>query len=126
MPSTDKKSFVRSDRTITTTVRPPSSVVAAIDAEARSSNRWRSEVIRDLLDSYLDAEVTRVDAYSVRLVYAQLRSKLHDTPVSFACPRRRLMTYKIAVRMLRARSLAGLLTIAAVDRLGIASLETAA
>ena len=79
-----------------------------------------------MIDGYLDSKQTRVDAYAVRLAYAQLRSKLNDTPVSFACPRRRLMTYKVAVRMLRARSLAGLLTLAAVDRLQLKTLETAA
>ena len=59
----------------------------------------------------------------MRRLYANLRSKLSHPGISFACNRRRLMTYKMAVRMLRARSLAGLLTMAAVDILGLRVLE---
>lgn len=114
---------MRGDPTVVTSIRPPASVVDAITELARARNISRCQAIRDLLDEYLDSERTQQDPHLVRRLYAELRSKLPERPLSFACRRKRLMTYKLAVRMLCARSLAGLLTLATADILGLRVLD---
>lgn len=110
---------VRKCRTVVTSIRPPQVIADAIVLLSRERNVSRCRVIRDLLDGYLDAETTQSSHQNVRLIYASLRCKVAEKTIPFACDERRLRTYRLAAKMLRTRSVAGLLTLAAIDSLGL-------
>ena len=116
-PTKPKRKF-NPNRTVVTSVRPPAVVADAISRIAKDRCISRSHAIRELIDRFLDSSFETMMESDVRMLYARLDSKMYERGVSFACPKRRLRSYQNAARILRARSLAGLLSLSVAHEVG--------